>query len=359
MLGVFLRLVPRAGALLVVALLAACASAPAAAPAAPAAPPAAGAPAASPAASSAPREKTNVVLRLGWLARGYDAPYYLALARGYYDEAGLNVEIKEGQGSGPTLNLVAGGQEQFGMVDGAVLLIGAAKGIQARMVAGIMERSPAALMVHADSGIDTPKDLAGKTAGMVPGANTTLLLPSYLDAVGVPQGSLTIINTDNANKTTLFRQHRYDVTSSLLNDEVVTLQVEGENIKALSFADGGVNTISVGIVTHPDLIQSNPDLVRRFVGASLRGWEEAIKSPADAIDVLLQSYPNYKPEVATQSLTTTIPLLHTKNTEGKPLGWMAREDWQETQDLLAKAGLVQDPVSLDSLYTNDFVPGAR
>jgi NitT/TauT family transport system substrate-binding protein len=149
------------------------------------------------------------------------------------------------------------------------------------------------------------------------------------------------------------------VTSSLLNDEVVTLQVEGENVKALSFADGGVNTVSIGITTHPDLIQSNPDLVRRFVGASLRGWEEAVKNPSEAVDVLLQSYPSYKAEVVGQSLAATIPLLHTRSTEGKPLGWMAREDWQETYDLLAKAGLVQEPVSVDNLYTNDFVPSPR
>src|SRR5207237_3933352 len=157
-------------AALALGLLVACGSPPAAQPAANSAAQAP-APAAAPPTSGAPREKTNVVLRLGWLARGYDAPYYLALARGYYDEAGLNVEIKEGQGSGPTLNLVAGGQEQFGMVDGAVLLIGAGKGLPGRMVAGVMQRSPAALMVHADSGIDKPRDLAGKSAGMVPGAN--------------------------------------------------------------------------------------------------------------------------------------------------------------------------------------------
>jgi NitT/TauT family transport system substrate-binding protein len=353
MLSVSCRRGSSRAAALALVLLVACSSPPAAQPAANSAAPA---PAAPPPTSGAPREKTNVVLRLGWLARGYDAPYYYALARGYYDQAGLNVEIKEGQGSGPTLNLVAGGQEQFGMVDGAVLLIGAGKGLPARMVAGVMQRSPAALMVHADSGIDTPRDLAGKSAGMVPGANTTLLLPSYLEAVGLPAGSLNIINTDNANKTTLFRQRRYEVTSSLTNDEVITLQADGENVRALSFADGGVNTISVGIVAHSDLIRDNPELVRRFVGASLRGWEEAIKSPAEAVADLMQAYPSYNPDVVSQSLQATVPLLHTRNNEGQPLGWMARADWQETHDLLAQAGLVQEPVSVDNLYTNDFVP---
>ena len=51
-----------------------------------------------------------------------------------------------------------------------------------------------------------------------------------------------------------------------------------------------------------------------------------------------------------------MPLRHTRNTEGQPLGWMARADWQETHDLLAQAGLVQEPVTIDNLYTNDFVP---
>ena len=106
----------------------------------------------------APKEKTNVTLRLGWFARGYDAAYYLAKARGYYDEVGLNVDIKEGSGSAATLNLVAGKQAEFGMVDAAVLMLGADKGVPVTMVAGIMQKSPAALMVHADAGVNSPKD---------------------------------------------------------------------------------------------------------------------------------------------------------------------------------------------------------
>lgn len=357
--------------LLLAALLLACASpspsSTAPAPAKPAATTAASkpaattpakAPAATAAAKPAPKEKTNVTLRLGWFARGYDAPYYLARAKGYYDEVGLNVDIKEGQGSAATLNLVAGKQAEFGMVDAAVLMLGADKGVPVTMVAGIMQKSPAALMVHADTGINGPKDLAGHSIGMVPQANTTLLLPLYLDASGVPRNAVNIINTDNANKTTLFREHKYDATSSLLNDEVITLENAGVPVKVLSYADGGVNTLSIGIVAHNDLIKAKPEVVKAFVQASLRGWAEAIKNPDPAIEEVVKVFPDRNPKVTKESFLATVPLLHTKESAGKPLGWMAKADWESSIDLLVKADLMKPVANVETLFTNQFVSGS-
>src|SRR4051794_41960486 len=117
-------------AALALVLLVACSSPPAAQPAAqPAANSAAPAPAAPPPTSGAPREKTNVVLRLGWLARGYDAPYYYALARGYYDQAGVDVEIKGGQGSGATPEPLGRGEGEVGVGDGAGVVVGRREGV--------------------------------------------------------------------------------------------------------------------------------------------------------------------------------------------------------------------------------------
>ena len=185
-----------------------------------------------------------------------------------------------------------------------------------------------------------------------------MLLPLYLDTIGVPRNSVNIINTDNANKTTLFREKKYQGTSSLLNDEVLSLQNDGVDIKVLSFADAGVNTLSVGIVAHNDLIKEKPEIVKAFVQASMRGWADVIKTPDPGVDEVIKAFPDRNPKVTKESLMTTIPLLHTPKSEGKPLGWMAKDDWTSSVDLLAKAELMKPGINVDTLFTNSFLAGS-
>jgi len=340
------------------AWVAACA--PAAAPS-PAAAPAAvtGKPGPESAAPPAPQQKTDVSLRLAWFARGYDAPYYLALTRGYYDEAGLNVEIREGQGSVRTLALVDSGQDTLGTLDAAVMLAGADKGIQSKMVFMFNQRSPNALVFFTDAGINGPQDLRGKSIGTTPGANVTLLLPLYLDQVGMPRDAVTVTNVDAAGKVAAFRSRKFDLMTGLTNDQVGELEAEGEQIKSLVFADSGVNTVSMGTVARNDFIERNPDLIRRFVAATQRAWDTAVKNPDEAVANLADAFPNYKSAAFKSQFMASIPLLHTRNTEGKPTGWMAKDDWEETNNLLLSSGVISQLARVEDLYTNQFILGGQ
>ena len=139
-----------------------------------------------PAAAQAPRPKTDVTMRLAWFARGYDAPYYVALARGLYDEAGLNVEIKEGQGSVRTLALVDNGQDTFGTLDAGVMLAGADKGIQSRMVFMFNQRSPNALVFFADARHPRPARFAGEVDRHYAGCERNPAAPPLSRCSGAP-----------------------------------------------------------------------------------------------------------------------------------------------------------------------------
>jgi NitT/TauT family transport system substrate-binding protein len=341
--------------------LVACAPAAPSRPVAPAGP--AEQPAAAPASQSteapAAADKRNVTLRLAWFARGYDAPFFLALARGYYDAAGLNVEIKEGQGSVRTLALVEGGHEAFGSLDAAVLLAGADKGIQAKMVFMFNQRSPNALIHFADTAIGRPQDLRGKSIGTTPGANVTLLLPLYLDRVGVPNDAVTVVNVDAAGKVAAFRSRNFDLMTGLLNDQVGELEAQGEAIRSIGFADAGVNTVSLGVAARSDFIRDNPDVVAQFVAATQRAWDAAVENPDEAVAVLAQTFPSYSPTAFKSQFLASIPLLRTRNTEGRPTGWMAREDWEETNALLLRSEIIKQSANVEDRYTNEFIPSGR
>ena len=114
---------------------------------------------------------------LDWVFQGPNAGFMLAHQKGYYEQAGLNVDIGPGKGSGSTAQLVASKATQFGFADGFVVGNSVSKGMSIKMVAGIFRRNPTAVVVLDESDIKTPKDLEGKTIGG-PTGGTQFVHPS-------------------------------------------------------------------------------------------------------------------------------------------------------------------------------------
>src|SRR5262249_55828373 len=114
--------------------------------------------------------KRQVTMRLDWLYQGPNAGFLVAQDKGFYEQAGLNVEIGPGKGSGSTAQLVASKATQFGFADGFVVGNSVSKGMNIKMVAGIFRRNPTAVLVLADSDIKAPKDLEGKNIAISTGS---------------------------------------------------------------------------------------------------------------------------------------------------------------------------------------------
>src|SRR5215471_21306541 len=114
--------------------------------------------------------KRDVTFRLDWIYQGPHAGFLVAQDKGYYAKAGLNVDLGPGKGSGSTAQLVASKATQFGFADGFVVGNSVSKGMSIKMVAGIFRRNPTAVTVLADSPINSPKDLEGKSIAITPGA---------------------------------------------------------------------------------------------------------------------------------------------------------------------------------------------
>ena len=114
-------------------------------------------------------QKRDVSFRLDWIYQGPNAGFMVAKDKGFYDEAGLNVDMGPGKGSGSTAQLIASKTSQFGFADGFVVGAGVAKGMELAMVGAIYRRNPTAAIVLEESGIKTAKDLEGKSIGIAPG----------------------------------------------------------------------------------------------------------------------------------------------------------------------------------------------
>ncbi|MBI2368946.1 MAG: ABC transporter substrate-binding protein, partial [Deltaproteobacteria bacterium] len=285
------------------------------------------APVPGPAFGQARREEVS--LRLGWIGKGYDAPYYLTLEKGFFAENGLAVTIYKGQGSTIGMKLVANKSNTFGTGPADALAKSIDGGLPLRMLLCAFQRTPITFLMHQDTQITRPKDLEGKRVAFPPGSGQAQVYPAFVAATGIDGGKVRVASIDAGSLLTILLERKVDAVLAWVTDRVI-LEGKGAKVAMMQFADYGLTLLGNGLYTHTDLIAQRPDLVRRFTQASSRGYSYTLEHREEAMAALLKHVPGLDPAVERKILDITLDLRETPNSKGKTFGWMAREDWQKT-----------------------------
>jgi len=341
-------------------LLVACSAAPADEPSPRATSPATTTGASPASSATAPAEMTEVSVRLSWVAVGYDAPLLLAYQEGWFEEAGLDLTIGEGSGSATTAKLIGNQSDDIGFVDSGTAALAIAEGVPIKVIAGMIQQTPLATIYRNDAGIEEPADLEGKNWGVAPGSAATQIQPVFLELAGIEASAVNMISLDGSAYVQSLLSGRIDAFDSYALEQIpiINIGMDGD-VSAFEWSDYGVNVLGQGVVANVDMIENNPEVLRTFLEVFARGWEAAIEDPLRAAEALRAEFPDAgggNTEVVAEQLERTIEKLHTSNSEGQPLFWMAEEDWSDTQDVLMEYGDMNEANPLDTYYTNDLVP---
>ncbi len=303
--------------------------------------------------------RDKVTFRLAWILYGHTPSYYLAKEKGYYLEEGLDVTIFEGQGSATTVKLVAAGTDTFGEADYGTMAKGIARGIPLKGVFGILQTHPMGVATPQDLGVKRPQDLAGKSIAVAAGGGDQQVLPAFLAANGLTDNVKVVQLSSGGAKREALLQRRVDGIVAYVNEQVPQIEAAGMKLHVLPFAEYGTRLLGMGVLASTKMIAERPDLVRRFLRATARGFLAAQQDPEAAVTAALKHFRERDRAVTLRELTLSFPLYRTPNTAGKPLGWMAREDWEANQEILLKYGGQEKRLPLEEFYTNDFVPDIR
>jgi NitT/TauT family transport system substrate-binding protein len=296
-------------------------------------------------------------MRTDWVFSGYHAPFFVGVKNGYYRDEGLEVTVEPGNGSGNVAQAIGNGNGHFGAVDGGTMMNLVSKGLQVKAIMGILQRSPLAAIVNTKSGIKEPKDLEGKSLAATNGDALMALFPAFVEASGIDKSKVTLINADAASKNAIMISGRADAILTFNFLAVPPLQAAGLEVATLDYADYGVNVPGLSLIASNSYIEQNPEIVEKFVRATVKAYDWSIQHPEQAIDILVEMNPGQKivKETALPILTMSFDLLHSANTAGKPTGVMAREDWAKAEEILAKYLGMTPAASPDPYFTNDFV----
>lgn len=352
------------------AAIAACAPAPTPVPTA--APPTA-APKASSSSSAAPSAASSAAsaaltkfpFRLNWTLYGEHAGFFVALEKGYYKEEGLDVEIQEGSGSGTVAGLVANNQSPVAYIDSATMIQRVVGGMPIKAVAVMLQQSPMSFIYRADAAKPTKvSEIKGSRIAITQGDASLAIFTAFLGKEGMKPEDVNFIMTANAQaKEQAVLNKQADALLGYFMDQGPRMQLQtGVKMGWTRLYDlNGTTTLSSAIVVNNDWVKDakNQDLLKRFLRASQRGWQYTSDNRAEAAKIFVKYAPAFTEEIAALEINGTMTIIHSKNSEGKPLGWSAEADWKDSQDLLSKFADMKDPKSdVKVFFDNSFLSEA-
>ena len=298
----------------------------------------------------------KVTFRMNWYWGGIHAPFALAKERGYFEKMGVNVEIGEGKGSATTVQLVGTKSDTFGWADGVTLSQNVVKGVPVKAVATILNVLPYAVVSLEETNIRTAKDLEGKTLAITPGDGLTQTWPAVVAANKLNADAITLIHMDPKAKIPSVTEKRAHALLGGADDQAIAMEVKGFKTRVLRFADLGVASVGFTILAHQDTIKERPDLVRKVVAASVKGFEDALKDPDAAVAALLKLAPLADRETVRRQLAVDLGMLFSAGNPQKRIGYGPPEDWQATLELLKKYRGLETSLPATAFYTNEFLP---
>jgi NitT/TauT family transport system substrate-binding protein len=294
---------------------------------------------------------------LDWIYEGPNLGFLVAHDQGFYREAGLDVTITAGKGSGNTAQLVANKGTQIGFADGYAASNGISKGMNIKTVGSIYRGNPSAIMVLADSPIKNPKDLEGRTLAMIAGSGQFQQWPAFVKGTGLDASKIQIVNLDPSSLGPAIISGKVDAIGAYVQSYVPIIEIRGQKqVRIFWFSDYGVDVVSNGIIVHQDLLNSDPDLLHAFVAPTIKGFLYGRQHPDEAAATVKKYSETVDVAIIKREFELSWKTWVTPNTKGKPLGWGADADWASTIAVLKQYGGVTAPLQTSQLYTNQFVP---
>jgi NitT/TauT family transport system substrate-binding protein len=286
---------------------------------------------------------------------GRHAYYFVAMEKGYYARENIEIEIVRSQGSANTIKQVANGIAQVGFADAFAVVLGRANDdIAVKLVAMIYPKPPHAVYVLKESGIAKPKDLEGKTLADTAFSSVPKLFAIYAKAAGVDASKVKWIAANSDALPGMLTTKRVDgIGQFTVGEALLAAAAAPKEVFGLPYSDAGLDYYSNGIVASDAMIQTNPDLVRRFVKATLDGLKSAIADPKEAGKILHKYHREIDVDIAIGEMMKVKELSAQPNSA---LGAIDPGRVQKTIDIVGTAFELKKSVSPTDVYAPGFLP---
>ena len=299
---------------------------------------------------------SELELMLDFFPNADHAGIYAAEAGKHFDNAGLDVKIRQPSDPAAPIKQVAAGRVDLAVSYEPEVLRARDEGLKVVAVAALVRKPLTSIISLPDAGIRTPKDLKGKTVGTAGIDYQSAYLREILLEAGVDPKTVKERNVGFGLSPALLAK-RVDATlGGFWNYEGVELELKARDPRIIRVDDAGVPTYDeLVIVANEDALERDGQRIRAFIGALARGTKDLEEDPEGAINGLLKANPDLDPELQRAAVKVTLPLF--LPARGKPFGHLAPKEWQEFAGWMSENRLLTRVPDATGAFTNDLLPG--
>ncbi|AUT03928.1 nitrate ABC transporter substrate-binding protein [Nostoc sp. CENA543] len=296
----------------------------------------------------------KVTFGTNWLAQAEHGGFYQAIATGIYKQHGLDVTIKMGGPQVPSgAQLLTGGVVDFFMGNGIDAFNAVAQAIPTISVAAIFQKDPQCIIVHPNTGVKTLADLKGRPMYISAGANVTFW-PLLKAKFGFTDDQKRPYNFNPAP----FLTDKTSAQQGYITSEPFAIEKQGGfKPQVFLIADYGYPNYTTTIETTKEIVKNKPDLVQRFVDASIKGWYSYLENPQPGNQLIKQD----NPEMTDAQLAYGLQKLQeygiiiSGTAQQQGIGSMTEEKWRSLFESMVSVGLYQPNLKYQDGFTLQFI----
>lgn len=295
---------------------------------------------------------TKVTLPVGYIPNVQFAPLYVAIEKGFYKDAGLDLQLDYSMENDNAV-LLANDTIQFAILSGEQVLLGRDKQLPLVYVAAWYQQYPVGIVSKTSANITSIADLKGKKVGL-PGLYGASYIGAIamLDSAGLTEADVTL-DSIGYNQVEVLMADREDAVVIYVANEPVQLEAQGVSITLLKASDA-IDLVANGLVTNEKTLSENPELVKAMISATLKSIQYTMDNPDEAFEISKKYVENLAS--ADQVVQKQVLLRSIEQWKGGTLGYSQPQAWQNMQRILTKMKLLTNEIDVSTCFTNELLP---
>lgn len=301
----------------------------------------------------------DVKFILDFISLGRHAPWYVALGKGYFKEEGLDVTILPSKGTADAIRSVATGTTEFGFIDIPSLVAAGSAGSAVKIVAANYQKPPYCIFsLNPGANIDSAKKLVNLELGSSSASFVPKIWAAIMEMNGVDSKTMKVVNIDGAARVPMLASRKVPaIDQFIMGEPSIRRAVPDAKPVCLFAGDLGLEIYANSIGVNEDFLKKNPDAVRKFVRAALRGWKDTLANPQEAAQIQVKYVKALDPQIIVEEIEILRRIAITPEVQKNGLGYVTMERMKNTVDFINKnIEVPNEKLTAEQIYVPGYLP---